>query len=411
MSAQPRKLGSSFIAAVVRALCALALWAGSAAAETVVVQTVDGETLSGQVATFTIEGGLLLRLPDARNRTVATPDLVGLRCGADGATEPAASDTQARVEMIDGTRLCGELIGGDNETLSVRHPWLGDIRVPLSRVTGLVAAAATRETPDTLLEPPAKARDRLDDEFLLDNGDRLLGTLRGVQGTTLLVETDAGETAIPLAVLRVAILAATPPRTKAPGLRVALHLSDGSRLIAERVRWEDRSVHVAVGGQEATIPASVVREAEIIGGRWVWLAEVAPQHAEQTPLWSSPWEWRRDRNVRGGPLRIGGRTFRHGMGVHSQSRLVFDLEGKYRTLIVEPGVDDDSGPYADVTARIVVDGRVRFEQTHLTRGQSAGPLRIDLAGAHQLELAVLFGDNADVQDRFDWAGAALIREE
>jgi hypothetical protein len=96
--------------------------------------------------------------------------------------------------------------------------------------------------------------------------------------------------------------------------------------------------------------------------------------------------------------------------VHSACRLVYRLEGEYQTFVVVPGVDDDAGPLADVTVRVNVDGAVRFEHEHLTPGRSPGQLRIDVEGASTLELDVQFGHYGDVQDRFDWADAALVRK-
>jgi hypothetical protein len=72
-------------------------------------------------------------------------------------------------------------------------------------------------------------------------------------------------------------------------------------------------------------------------------------------------------------------------------------------------MDDDSGPLADVTVMVLVDGQRRLEKTHVRRGTLFGPVRVDLSRAGRIELIVDYGDNGDLQDRFDWVEAGLIR--
>src|SRR5689334_1004296 len=45
------------------------------------------------------------------------------------------------------------------------------------------------------------------------------------------------------------------------------------------------------------------------------------------------------RSVQGGPLRIGDRTFSHGLGTHARSEIVYDLDGHYERLSAWVGID------------------------------------------------------------------------
>jgi hypothetical protein len=106
----------------------------------------------------------------------------------------------------------------------------------------------------------------------------------------------------------------------------------------------------------------------------------------------------------GGPITVGGERYERGIGVHSRSNLVFELNGDYREFVTSYGMDDDSGPLADVTVMVLVDGQRRFEKTHVRRGTLFGPVRVDLSHAGRIELIVDYGD---LQDRFSPSG---IRE-
>lgn len=111
----------------------------------------------------------------------------------------------------------------------------------------------------------------------------------------------------------------------------------------------------------------------------------------------------------GGILRVGGREFERGIGVHSEASLLYDLQGAYGRFVTSFGLDDDTGSYADVDVEIRVDGQLRFRETSVRPGTLHGPIRIDTANADRVQLSVLFGSNADIQDRFDWIEPALIR--
>ena len=94
---------------------------------------------------------------------------------------------------------------------------------------------------------------------------------------------------------------------------------------------------------------------------------------------------------------------------HGQSSITFDLKGSYSEFVTYLGLDDDTGPFANVDVEIRVDGQLRFEQQDISPGVLHGPVRLKVNGAQRIKLSVLLGDNADIQDRFNWVEAALIR--
>jgi hypothetical protein len=143
----------------------------------------------------------------------------------------------------------------------------------------------------------------------------------------------------------------------------------------------------------------------------LWLSELEPISVQHTPMMTLGWPHARDSNVLGQPMRICGQSFDRGIGVHGQCLLTYDLAGGFQWFVTSLGIDDSVGlpALADVTAEILVDGQVRFREPHITAGRLVGPVRVDVSGAARVELRTLFGENGAVQDRFNWAGAGLIR--
>ena len=69
--------------------------------------------------------------------------------------------------------------------------------------------------------------------------------------------------------------------------------------------------------------------------------------------------------------RVAGsaQRFSHGVGVHSYSRVTWDLDGSHEAFRTRYAIDTrDANTRADVTVRILLDGKVVFEQAHVRAG-------------------------------------------
>ena len=118
----------------------------------------------------------------------------------------------------------------------------------------------------------------------------------------------------------------------------------------------------------------------------------------------------RDRAVDGRPLRVGGREFSKGLGMHSRSTATFDLAGKYRSFAATIGFDDTATGPGTVACAVEVDGKRLFDIASLSRTSGSTQLpMIELAGAKRLTLIVDFGNLGDVQDRLNWCDAVLLK--
>jgi len=115
-----------------------------------------------------------------------------------------------------------------------------------------------------------------------------------------------------------------------------------------------------------------------------------------------------DRAVDGSPIRFGDRVFPHGIGVHAYSRLTFAIDPDFKSFRTQYAIAGDWS-YANVNVRIKLDNKVVHERTGFRSGQLASPVTIDVSGHQQLVLEVDYGQNYDVQDRFNWVEPAFLR--
>ncbi len=375
----------------------------------VTLQTVTEDGRDGELVGFSLDRGVTFR-PKAgtETRLIPSEDIVRITI----AEPPAPIANQGLVfELANGDRLSGQVLAFENDHVRVETPALGPVQMPL----GAVSRLSARRTEGTVYaaDDGPFAGHREDDIVLLTNDDTAAGLVAAIDAEGIVLETPGGQTRIPLDRVAVAVLVPDPtPPSDGPAAR--LTLLDGTRLTVSAARWQSDAgtrgtLDVSLWDGRAAVPFDQVLQIEIHGGRWAWLAQLSPSAYVHTPMLSLAWPWQADRNALGKPMRVAGRSFEHGLGVHSECTLQYALNGRYQSFVTQFGVDDDSGPYANVDVEIRVDGQSRFAQNGVERGRLHGPVRVDLTGARVLELHVGFGTNGAVQDRFNWIEPGLVR--
>ena len=110
----------------------------------------------------------------------------------------------------------------------------------------------------------------------------------------------------------------------------------------------------------------------------------------------------------GRPIREKYPQFHHGIGCHSYTKIVYDLDGSYDTFRAQYCIDSSSS-LADVTARVLLDDKVAFEKKNVKTGDIYPVISLPLAGAKTLSLEVDYGENYATEDRFAWLDPALVR--
>ncbi len=135
----------------------------------------------------------------------------------------------------------------------------------------------------------------------------------------------------------------------------------------------------------------------------IWIDSLDLSAVEQE--WGKP---RAGRSVEDHPMTLGGYVFAHGLGTHSNSEFVIDLNGaaeRFRSIV---GVDDDSKTHGSVVFIVLVDGRELYRSPVLRGRGKCEVVSVPLRGAKQMTLATEdAGDGIDY-DHADWAGAQIV---
>lgn len=121
--------------------------------------------------------------------------------------------------------------------------------------------------------------------------------------------------------------------------------------------------------------------------------------------WGSP---KRDRSVDGNPLRIAGIEYKSGLGTHSDSRLILNLNGDSIQFSAKCGVDDEvSDDRASVVFQVWADKKLVWESGVMKLGDAAKAVSVPLDGVQRLELRVTDGGDGINYDHANWVDAVI----
>jgi len=122
--------------------------------------------------------------------------------------------------------------------------------------------------------------------------------------------------------------------------------------------------------------------------------------------WGEP---KADKAVTGKTMSIGGKTFEHGLGTHTDSLVRLQLKGGSEKFMAFVGVDDAAtSDNASITFRVVGDGKTLWKSPGMKRGQAARKVEVDVKGVKTL---LLLADSAGGDISFghaDWAEAKFL---
>lgn len=246
---------------------------------------------------------------------------------------------------------------------------------------------------------------------LLLKNDRLNGSVRKVVDGKAHVEVGGRVTPLDLGRIQALVM---PPRVEKPqrtGTVVLADLGGGERLTGVWQGIAGDIVRLRLDwGAVAEIPVASIARLEVKNGRLVYLSDLEPAEARQTPYFDGEHPYRRDESVTGGMLRLGGRTFSRGLGTQSRTELTYLVRGEYARFKAILGIDDSVGASGSVVFRVYGDDRRLYESPLVRGGDRPIPISLDLTGVLLLRLEVDYGDEGDAADLADWVDASLLRK-
>jgi hypothetical protein len=375
------------------------------AAEPLPVLPVDGASYTARLVSVDSNWQITLE-QDNEKRSLPARDLVTLGSFRDPSRGP-------QILLADGSLIIADLVKSEGDTLIVDSVLLGELKLPLEALRGIV------------LHPPTdpQRRDRLlarlsgtsgdYDLLILDNADELTGTILTLSPEQIELESKVGK--VPVDSARVAAILFNPTlveRIKPTGLRALAGLSDGSRLLASSLEVDSAKLRAQSPLKlDWKTKAEHLRALQVFGGRAEYLSDLKPAGYKHIPFLDLSWPYHLDANCLGTRLRCGGAVYQKGIGMHSASRLTFPLSGQKR-FAAEACVDSHTAGRGSVVFRVFADSEQLYASEIIRGDMPPVPISVDLPeGAKSLSLIVDFAERGDELDHANWLNARLLSGE
>lgn len=378
----------------------------------VTVVEIDGRERKGRWLGADEAG---IRVRSDRVEAIRLEDLMLARFGGPaGSSRPAGGPATDEVLCLsaDGGRLIGQWMEAPDGQVRVRNRVLGEAVLRFAelravRLGGAAEDTAARAELERWLADPPTGQDVL---IAVAEGrvTSLRGALRGLSpdgGRFTYGERDL----LIRPAVTYAVVFGSGSRPE-PQTAIRVRVDDGSRLCGRMTGGDDRTIAVVTGGGTMLrVPIDHVEAIEFRSPRVTFASDLRPAEAKFEPYLAAAWPPRMDRAVSNRPIRLGGREYAKGIGVHSRSELAFDVEGKYRLFAATIGIDDAVRPRGDVVFRVVADDREVFASEPLSGRDPPQPIRVEIGGARRVRLIVEYGGEFDIGDHADWADARFIQ--
>lgn len=325
------------------------------------------------------------------------------------------------IQLVNGDRLTGYPAGVDDEYLTVvwpNHRRWPNWKIPLENVRSFVFVIPDSRSEQSQLWRTLSAWDEDADLVVLKNGDQIQGVIERINRSTLFVEqTEVLLSGVQAVAINPLLLSELPT----DGPHVCVALKDGSQFTAKLKSWskageanegESRKKSAeleTLWGQAVSIPETELSSISFMGQQAIELTALQPVAYQHLPYLSQKRMWSKNQNVMGGPFQVGEMRFGSGIGMYSQSRLTFELDGKYSLFQTGVGIDVAGGSNGNVVVSIEADGEKISESVQVTADDklmNIGPLNV--IGKKRLSLVVEYGKNGDIGDCVDWCEPTLI---
>ena len=330
-----------------------------------------------------------------------------------------------------GSRIVAKLTAWSEGQVHVESRSWQPGTIPVSSLRGVmlqIPASVARQ--DDLLH---RVQDHAGEEDLLflQGGDILRGGMVGISPgkeslpvIKIRIAGRADDVRVPLS--RVQAIAFRRVSSQARGIagaRWIIGFHDGSRLAVKKLVLQENAIRCLLeDGLE------LVRRPAGAGQAWqdvvylrpldrgtVYLSDREPLGYKHIPFLDASWPYHMDRSVTGGRLAVSGVAYEKGIGMHSTSRLAFEVPENAGSFQAEIALDDSAGRRGSVVFLVYCQKAVAeeksgpweaiFQSDVVRAGQLPQEVRVPLAGVRRLALLVEHADRGDIHDHANWLHA------
>ncbi|MGI8979128.1 MAG: NPCBM/NEW2 domain-containing protein [Pirellulaceae bacterium] len=399
---------------------------------------VRGEPFAGKLAGIDPEWNISLAT-EGKERVLALADLALWGSYRDASTGPQLLLADGSVVVADVLDLGAENVAlGDASGLG-RVLW-NESTIPLKQLTAILyQPSADPLERDKQLDKLTSGERKVDQVWLtsgevisgrvvsLPRYGRFLPPAPPLQAEVLRLSRGGVPELLSIPLVKVAALVLSSAQSPAAKSKPAARMGtkDGSLLSVKKIGTDKDQVTVELlgggvlkafqetGDDSAPTFWDQVTLLQTSSPSVVYLSDLTAPSYKQIPFSSLEWPLGLDRNVLGGRLRCGERVHLRGLGMHSASRVAFDLKGEQR-FEAQFALDDLAASRGSVIGKVLLETEpgkwtAAWESPVVRGGDAPLTLSVPLKGARRLALLVEFSDRGDEWDHANWLDARLVR--
>jgi hypothetical protein len=351
------------------------------------LRTLDGKTLSGELIGIDAKEVKL----KIGGRDVATPldkvvqiDFQPMPPGV------PPRDAFTAVELTDGSKLrCSKFaVRGKEATLTLTAGQ--EFKVPLGTVTYVLNEANNETLVKQFRDYLAKSKQQRSD-FLLVKRDDVLNGLDGTvgdgdeKGENVEFTRSGAKRNISLAKVQGIIFQREADPNMTPAVCKVLDTARNEIMAASVSKSKDGIAIVTPAGAKIDYPRKLIARLDYSKGKLTFLSDMDPSEVVETCTEGadSVQHYHRDKNLDGGPIRVGPTGFGKGLSMHAHTELEYDLKGEYREFKAYLGVEESiGGGDGPTVVKILGDGK-ELISVSLKKGEKLNPKAIDKAKSSQ----------------------------
>ncbi len=385
-----------------------ALWAalfGVTLAAADDVRTLSNKTISGTVIAVTdqevsvqVEGGGVVKTP--LNEVLAL-DLRPVK-----GVDPGLKYSDLR--LVDESLLhCTKVAFQGNQILATLLSGQ-EIKLPLASLSTYLREAhdpAARKEWEKILADEVK-RDRvvIDRKGVLNPVEGTFGDV-SPKGDSIQFRYEGVIRNVEFAIIGGMIFYRTEQPSRSPVCQVIdIH---GNVLSAAAVKLEGGALTVkTVSGLDLRYDQQLIARFDYNMGKLTYLSDLTPSKVVERSGVGLPIAYRKDVNLDGERILLGGTTFPKGLSVHAYTELEYNLGGKYKEFKAFIGVDPRAGAESKARVTIESDGRQIFAQ-EFTAETPVQQYTLPVQRANRLRIVVSSSNLLDLHDHVTLADAKI----
>lgn len=321
------------------------------------------------------------------------------------------SNRAIAIDLVGQGRLSADSVTVENDVCLIRGHCLNaePLRLPLEQVVGF----CLKPTMQPKKSQPHSQVLAKEDQLTLqaeDSIESVSGLLESLDENSVTFAWNGKSRTLPrenVIAIKLASLIATNDIDQA----YLVHFRDGDTCIcSKRIELLDNSLRLEIC-DECVVSTDwrQVDRIQIRSTKLRYVSDISPASAEHHPILTFQRPFQIDRNVSGGRLRVGNQSFEKGIGVASNSRLVYRLNQEFRHLCGEIGIDQETNGRGNCVFVVRADGRemarIAMQGTDVPR-----KIQLDVKGVQLMELVVEAGSDLDLADHANWCDLCLLRE-